>query len=85
MFFEVKATVACFGAMRDYLPESSTGNTVTLELETDSTAGDAVDRLGAPRKLVFALLVDGERATLETMLHDGAQVTLMPPFAGGRR
>lgn len=32
---------------------------------------------------VASFLVDGQRATDETPLHDGAEVDVLPPFAGG--
>lgn len=75
--------MVCFGAMRSYLPASSEGNRACLEVPAESSVGDVVDALGAPRTLVFSLLVDGVQADLERVLHDGAEVTLMPPFAGG--
>jgi molybdopterin converting factor small subunit len=79
----VTVTVVCFGAMREYLPEGTEGNRAEVSLESGANAGDLVDRLGAPRRLVFALLVDGQQANLETPLEDGKEVTLMPPFTGG--
>jgi molybdopterin converting factor small subunit len=79
----VKISVVCFGAMRDYLPDDSVRNRADLEVPERARAGDVVGALGAPTRLVFALLVDGRQANLETELHDGAEVTLMPPFTGG--
>lgn len=81
----MKVDVVCFGALREHLPQGASGNRARLELSEGATVGDAVEALGAPRRYVFALLVDGEQGTLETQLHDGAEVTLMPPFAGGCR
>jgi molybdopterin converting factor small subunit len=71
--------------MRAYLPADTSGNRAEVEVAAGSRVGDLVDALGAPRRLVFALLIDGRQATLEDALHDGAEVTLMPPFAGGQR
>ncbi len=76
-------TVVCFGAMREYLPKDAGGNRADVLLESGASAGDLVDRLEAPRRLVFALLVDGQQANLDTPLEDGQEVTLMPPFTGG--
>ena len=81
----MEVTVVCFGAMREYLPEGARGNRGKLDLEGADTLGDLVDQMGAPRRLVFAVLVDGERADMSRKLHEGAEVTLMPPFAGGHR
>ncbi len=68
--------------MRDYFPEKS--RRTQLDLPENSSVGDLADALGAPRRLVFAVLVDGHQADIDSRLHDGAEVTLMPPFAGGR-
>ena len=75
--------VVCFGAMRDYLPANADGNRATVELQEGSSVGDLADSLGAPRRLLFSVLVDGARATEDTALTNGAEVTLMPPFTGG--
>jgi molybdopterin converting factor small subunit len=69
--------------MRSYLPAGASGNRAEVEVAAESRVGDLVDGLGAPRRLVFALLIDGRQASLEDALHEGAEVTLMPPFAGG--
>ena len=79
----MNVAVVCFGAMRDYLPEGTRGNRAEMTLAAPATVGDLVDRLGAPRRLVFSLLVDGEQASLDALLTEGSEVTLMPPFAGG--
>jgi molybdopterin converting factor small subunit len=76
-------SVVCFGAMRDYLPQDRTGNRAQMALPPGATVGDLVDALGAPRRLVFSVLVDGVQAGLDSELSEGGEVTLMPPFAGG--
>ncbi len=75
--------VVCFGAMRAYLPIGSDGGRAVLEVTSDARVSDVVAAMGAPERLVFAVLVDGRRATLDQALQEGAEVTLMPPFAGG--
>jgi molybdopterin converting factor small subunit len=80
----VRVTVVCFGAMREYLPAGS-NNRAEIEVADESSAGDVIDALGAPRKLVFSLLVDGQQADLDRKLEEGSEVTLMPPFTGGSR
>jgi molybdopterin converting factor small subunit len=79
----VRINVVCFGALRDYLPDSAERNRAQVDLETGASVSDVVRFLGAPQGLVYALLIDGERAALDTELRDGAEVTLMPPFTGG--
>jgi molybdopterin converting factor small subunit len=69
--------------MRSYLPTPASGNRAEVELPEESSVRDLVAALGAPMKLVFSVLVDGVQADHDRVLHHGAEVTLMPPFAGG--
>jgi molybdopterin converting factor small subunit len=80
----MKVSVICFGSMREHLPATATGNRSELEVEDAATVGDVVDRLGAPRRLVFSVLVDGVQASLDHRVPEGAEITLMPPFSGGQ-
>ena len=79
----MEVSIVCFGKMREYLPEGAAGNRAELELKPDATVADAIDALGAPRREVFALLVDGRQAGFDEPLGEGAEVTLMPQFTGG--
>lgn len=79
----MRVTVVCFGALRDYLPAWADGNRAELELRDGARVSDALSALNAPSRLAFVLLVDGQRAEPHTLLEEGAEVTLMPPFTGG--
>ena len=79
----MKITVVCYGAMRDYLPVDADGNRATLDLPEGATVVEVAARLGAPERLIHAVLVNGERAALAKEINEGEEVTLMPPFAGG--
>ncbi|MGH2698204.1 MAG: DNA-3-methyladenine glycosylase I [Actinomycetota bacterium] len=79
----MKVSAVCFGQMREFLPEDAEGNRATLELDDEAAVADLVHCLGAPERLVYVLLVNGERAGLERGLADGDEVTLMPPYTGG--
>ena len=80
----MRVEILCFGAMREHLPADAVDNRASVELDDGATVAGLMDRLGAPHALAHAVLVDGGRAGLSTQLHEGAEVTLMPPFAGGR-
>ncbi len=80
----MKVEVVCFGVLRDFLPEGTSGRRAALDVDDGAVVGDLVDRLGAPRRLVYALLVNGERADLDRSLASGDEITIMPPFSGGR-
>lgn len=78
----MNVTVVCFGAMREFLPDPSSGRS-EVQLAPGGTVRSVVGALGAPERLIHSALVDGLRADLDHVLEDGAEVTLMPPFAGG--
>lgn len=78
----MRVTVVCFGAMREFLPEPASGR-ADIDLAPEGTVRSVVGALGAPDRLIHSALVDGQRVDLDHPLRDGAEVTLMPPFAGG--
>ena len=78
----MNVTVVCFGAMRGFLPDPESGRSA-VQLAPGGTVRSVVGALGAPERLIHSVLVDGLRADLDQELVDGAEVTLMPPFAGG--
>ena len=78
----MNVTVVCFGAMRDFLPNPSSARSA-VELAPGGTVRSLVGALGAPEHLIHWALVDGARVDLDHRLTEGAEVTLMPPFAGG--
>jgi molybdopterin converting factor small subunit len=79
----MKVQIVCFGAMREYLPETAVGNSATLEIGSDATVAEAVVALGAPRRLVHAILVNEDPAEMSRPLKDGDRLTLMPHYSGG--
>jgi molybdopterin converting factor small subunit len=79
----MNVTVVCFGKMREYLPGDGSKNRTEVDIEGPASIRDVVLALGAPVDQVFALLLDGRQARLDEEVHDGSEVTLMPPFTGG--
>lgn len=71
--------------MREYLPPGAKGNQALVEVPERADVTTAIGALGAPIEWVFSVLVDGEQSTLQSPLHEGAEVVLMPPFSGGAR
>ena len=76
--------VHCFGAMREYLPDGSDGRSTSIEISDGGSVADAVEALGAPRRLVHAVLLNDEPARLDSHLSDGDRLTLMPHYSGGQ-
>lgn len=78
----MQVAVVCFGRMRDYLTEPASGRAI-VDVPEDGTVRDAIEALGAPVELIHSVLLDGTRVDLDRQVPAGAEVTLMPPFAGG--
>lgn len=81
----MNVTLVCFGVMREYLPPGGSANEAELDVDEGATVGDVADALGAPRGLVYAVLVNDEPARLDSHLSDGDRLTLMPHYSGGER
>jgi molybdopterin converting factor small subunit len=79
----VKVTVACFGALREYLPSDGAGNRADVECGEGATVEKVAASFGIPEGSVFVILVNGEQRAVDHELEDGDEITLMPPFAGG--
>lgn len=79
----MRVTVFCFGATREHLPPDADGNRAEIEVPEGASVVDLAGRLGMREDLLHAVLVDGVQAERTSVLHEGAEVTLMPPFAGG--
>ncbi len=79
----MKVTVICFGPLRDYLPDAAEDGRASIELPSGADVEALVVALQMPYRRVYALLVNGQQAAGSTALHDGDQITLMPPFSGG--
>lgn len=78
----MRITVACFGVLRERVARAAHGPFV-LEVPERTTVGAIADRLSVPRSLATMVLVDGRQASFDDLVPEGAEVTLMPPFAGG--
>ena len=75
--------MVCYGAMREFLPKDHSGNKVQVVVDEGASVADAVEALGAPVRLVHAVLVGDEPADTSRVLREGEEITLMPHFTGG--
>lgn len=79
----MKVSVLAFGVLREAAGLPPAGIPVEVGLEGGATVRDAVMTLGIDHARLQVILIDGERAGPEDLLHDGAELTLMPAFTGG--
>ena len=79
-----RLTVVCFGAMRDYLPRAPTAGPGRDRGPRGPTVGDVAEALGRAPRLLPSPWSTASRRDIDELVTDGCEVTLMPPFAGGR-
>ena len=72
--------VLCFGPLAEILERNQ-----SIVLETPATCRTAIVQLGIEEWLVKGLkmAVNGEMSALDTVLHDGDELALLPPVSGG--
>lgn len=56
---------------------------VTLELQHDATAEDLLNSIPIKDKNYLYVVRDGIRLTPSSKLHDGDEILIVPPIAGG--
>ena len=77
---ELTITVLCFGPLGEIL-----GRNQSIALETSATCRTAIVQLGIEEWLAKGLkvAVNGDMSALDTVLHDGDELALLPPVSGG--
>ena len=77
---ELTIAVLCFGPLAEIL-----GRNQSIALETSATCRGAIVQLGIEEWLTKGLkvAVNGEISALDTVLHDGDELALLPPVSGG--
>lgn len=80
----MEVTLQCFGMLKDHLPPAADRGRLAIALDDGSRVRDAIAAAGLPSESIFAILIDGAPGNLEQPLGEGAEVTLMPQFTGGR-
>ena len=77
---ELTIAVLCFGPLAEIL-----GRNQSITLETPATCRTAIAQLGIEKWLVKGLkvAVNGDMSAIDTVLHDGDELALLPPVSGG--
>ncbi len=74
--------VRLYGSLRRYRPSELSG-AFPLDLPPGSTVDTLARQLGIPEGFVSAAAVNETAIESDTPLHDGDNVSLFPPSAGG--
>jgi molybdopterin converting factor small subunit len=79
----MRITARLHGTLRKYLPKVSEGNVTVVEVPDDATVADVVERLSIPRDHARMFVSGDEQLDASSVLHDGQELNLFPPLAGG--
>lgn len=82
----VKVEVKLYGMLRTNRPDEAAGaphHPFDITLQEPATAVHVAAHLGIEEGLVAAVAINGKMAELDTVLHNGDQISLFPPSAGG--
>jgi len=78
----MRVTVKLFGGLRKYLP-ASTDRCVEIELPDGATAVDLLARLRIPPDHVGVIAANQQQVEKTATLHDGDELHVFAPLAGG--
>jgi molybdopterin converting factor small subunit len=81
----MKVRVKLFATLRKYLPTGTAGgDTLTVDVPDGSVVRDAIAALGIPAEHARVIVWNNEQLQASSLLHDGQEINLFPPMAGGR-
>jgi sulfur carrier protein ThiS len=81
----MKITLKLHGILRDFRPPNTKIDQFEIEVDEAAVVRQAAAHFGIPPQRVRAVFVNGENASLETVLQPGDFVRLFPPVVGGAR
>ncbi len=83
----MQITFKLYATLMDYLPDGSDKHSTIVEIPTDASAYNVIDRFNVPREKAHLVLLNGvyvqpeERST--PILKEGDTLAVWPPVAGG--
>jgi sulfur carrier protein ThiS len=78
----ITVTVTFFADLRRFLPRGADGPQ-RYTVPAGATIDDLLAQIGVVPETDITIAVDGELASRDTTLHDGADVMLLSPMEGG--
>jgi len=79
----MQITAKLHGTLRKYLPAGSAANAILVDVPEGATVADLVGRLAIPPGHAKMIVCGTEQLEPGSRLHDGQELNLFPPLAGG--
>lgn len=76
-----KISILVFGPLREHIGNER----IELSVVTNTTVGDIIKQFNLEKWIELGLkaAIDGDICSLDSILHDGAEIALLPPVSGG--
>ena len=75
--------VRLFATFSAFLPPDAQGDGVTLQVDPGTTVKAVLERLRVPLDLPGLTVINGHEVELDAPIHDGDELAVFPPLAGG--
>ena len=79
----IKIEVRLYATLSAYCPSLKAGESLVLDLETGTTIGQLLGRLGIPRTTIQLAFVNERMQQRSYILSEGDRVAFFPPVGGG--
>ena len=79
----IRIKIKLFATFREYLPDNSTSNEISIELEEPAKIGEVLSGLKIPSDQEMIIMVNSTHAKKDRTLENGDVLALFPPIAGG--
>jgi molybdopterin converting factor small subunit len=76
-------TAKLHGTLRKYLPAGSAINATVVEVPDGATVAEVISQLNIPPGHAKMIVSGNEHLEPTSVLHDGQELSLFPPLAGG--
>jgi len=76
---EVQVSLKLFATLQRFVQTQADN----YSIQSDTTVGELIDKLGLPEKQVKLIFIDGVRGGIHTVLHGGERIGIFPPVGGG--
>lgn len=76
----VSATFRFYAQLNDFLPAARRGRAFNCRCARAATAKHMIEALGVPHTEVGLILVNGQPAGFQRLIHDGDRLAVYPPF-----
>jgi len=79
----IRVQVRLYATLRTYAPQQKLGETLVVQLPDGATVKQLIAALGIPDNIVRKVFSQGRAVEEDYVLHDGEDVGMFPPVAGG--